>query len=617
MRKNATLVTVVILVVLVASPLVAAERFSDELQQRFGTVRVGAVTSTDEVQVPYILWGGDFATFYANGGVTTKPGSIFDRHGLNIRLVPGDDAYAQARDYISGKSPFFRGTFGMGAMASEVLNQNSSTQAEVLFQMTWSMGDHMVCRPNIKTIGDLGSAKVVLQQGGPHVKFYRELLIDSRISWADHNIVWAKDLFGSPDSPAEKFKRDSSIDCAFVVTPDMIALSGGLQNVGTGAEGTVKGARVVVSTAERTRSIADVYFVRGDFAKQNPGWVEKFALGYLQAVEKITDLKKQYESSGSAEMRKLLQMAIRIYGTGAIPNEDEAYGLLIDCAFVGHPGNVQFFTKAKNLVGFEAFNTAGMQFATRRGYAAVQKPFAPSHFDWNAPAFMNNLEKTEAVRRERFQTKKVQAEIESFTELGQLDERTIYSFTIHFEPNQTEFSASQYGADFDEVIRLATQYPNAVVAVRGHSDPTATLRDFVRAGMERGILQRTGSRSAGYTYSLDSRPLDLQGTPQLIELVRSGRFDGATAGNPRETMQAAMNLSYQRSNSVRAELITYASQQGLQIDKSQITPQGVGIREPFITKPANMEQARQNMRVEFRLIRVSAEVTGEAADFDF
>ena len=32
---------------------------------------------------------------------------------------------------------------------------------------------------------------------------------------------------------------------------------------------------------------------------------------------------------------------------------------------------------------------------------------------------------------------------------------------------------------------------------------------------------------------------------------------------------------------------------------------------------ANMEQARQNMRVEFRLIRVSAEVTGEAADFDF
>ena len=397
----------------------------------------------------------------------------------------------------------------------------------------------------------------------------------------------------------------------------LIALSGGLQNVGTGAEGTVKGARVVVSTAERTRSIADVYFVRSDFVKQNPGWVEKFALGYLQAVEKITDLKRQYESTGSAEMRNLLQMAIKIYGTDAIPNEDEAYGLLIDCAFVGHPGNVQFFTKAKNLVGFEAFNTSGMQLASRRGYASVQKPFAPSHFDWNAPVFMNNLEKTEVVRRERFQTKKVQAEIESFTELGQLDERTIYSFTIHFEPNQTEFSAAQYGADFDEVIRLATQYPNAVVAVRGHSDPTATLRDFVRAGMEKGILQRTGSRSTGYKYSLEGRPLDLQGTAKLIELVRSGRFDGSTAGNPRETMQAAMNLSYQRSNSVRAELITYASRQGFQIDKSQITPQGVGIREPFIAKPSNMEQARQNMRVEFRLIRVSAEVTGEAADFDF
>jgi NitT/TauT family transport system substrate-binding protein len=178
MRKHATLVTALIAIVLIALPLAAAERFADELKQRHGTVRVGPAPGTGEVQVPYILWGGDFATFYANGGLRTKPGSIFDRHGLKIRLVPGDDTYAQARDYVTGKSPFFRGTFGMGAMASEVLNQSSSTQAEVLFQMTWSMGDHMVCRPSVKTIAGLGRARVVLQQGGPHVKFYRELLID-------------------------------------------------------------------------------------------------------------------------------------------------------------------------------------------------------------------------------------------------------------------------------------------------------------------------------------------------------------------------------------------------------------------------------------------------------
>jgi hypothetical protein len=52
------------------------------------------------------------------------------------------------------------------------------------------------------------------------------------------------------------------------------------------------------------------------------------------------------------------------------------------------------------------------------------------------------------------------------------------------------------------------------------------------------------------------------------------------------------------------------------MDKSQIQPVGVGIREPFIAKPGNMDEAKQNMRVEFRLIRVEAEATTES-DFDF
>ena len=56
--------------------------------------------------------------------------------------------------------------------------------------------------------------------------------------------------------------------------------------------------------------------------------------------------------------------------------------------------------------------------------------------------------------------------------------------------------------------------------------------------------------------------------------------------------------------------------EGLGLDLSQMQPQGVGIAEPFIAKPSSVAEAGQNMRVEFRLIRVSAEVTQES-DFDF
>src|SRR5262245_52720432 len=53
----------------------------------------------DVLQVPYILWGGDVATYHANGGETTTAGSLFDKLGLKLRLVRGDDFGQQVKDY--------------------------------------------------------------------------------------------------------------------------------------------------------------------------------------------------------------------------------------------------------------------------------------------------------------------------------------------------------------------------------------------------------------------------------------------------------------------------------------------------------------------------------------
>ena len=52
------------------------------------------------------------------------------------------------------------------------------------------------------------------------------------------------------------------------------------------------------------------------------------------------------------------------------------------------------------------------------------------------------------------------------------------------------------------------------------------------------------------------------------------------------------------------------------LPETQIQPVGVGIREPFIAKPTTPDEAKQNMRVEFRLVRVNAEAT-KPGDFDF
>jgi outer membrane protein OmpA-like peptidoglycan-associated protein len=81
-------------------------------------------------------------------------------------------------------------------------------------------------------------------------------------------------------------------------------------------------------------------------------------------------------------------------------------------------------------------------------------------------------------------------------------------------------------------------------------------------------------------------------------------------------MQTALNLARARAEAVRDSIVEYARKKGLNIDRSQIQPVGVGIREPFVAKPKNMDEARQNMRVEFRVVRVPAEAT-KSGDFDF
>jgi len=590
--------------------LLGEEKFADLV----GRIPVGTVKSTSPLQVPFITWGGDMATFYANGGLQTKPGTIFNKQGLNLQLQAGDDFPQQVKNYLSGKSPFLRGTFRMIGMASEVIGSDPRTKGVVILQLTWSAGDHMVARPGIKTIADLKGKTIVLQKEGPHVGMLDDVLTTAQLGWDDVKVIWAKNLTGA-GGPAEMFRKSENIQACCVISPDMIGLCGGLKGTGTGAEGTVKGARVLVSTAELSFSIADVYVCRKDFFDANKELVTKFVAGYLKAVEEVTDLKKKYEAAGSAEYKNLLQLAQDIYGKNVLPTlEEDAHGLLSDCTFAGYPGNVSFFTDKNNLHGFEVFQKKALDLAVNRGYAGVRAGLFPSGLDYNSPAFVGYLTKRDMSRSDRFKGEAVLEEIEQLSS-GALDERTIFSFTINFEPNQTSFSAEQYGVEYQRVIKMADQYGNAVIAVRGHSDPTKTLLELVKSGLKKGILKRSGSRG-NYNYSLRGRPLDLNATGSLVKLIEEGEFDGVPGQNARAVMQAALNLSRKRAEAVRDSVFQFAKSKGMHLDETQIQPIGVGIREPFIAKPSNMEEAKQNMRVEFRLMRVTAEAT-KTTDFDF
>ena len=397
----------------------------------------------------------------------------------------------------------------------------------------------------------------------------------------------------------------------------MIGLTGGLEAKGSGAEGTVKGAHVLVSTAQMSRSIADVYACRSDWFQANTATAEKFVAGYLKACEQVVAMRKDFDSTGkmSTQYKELLTMAQSIFGKEVLPTlEVDAHGLLLDCTFVGLPGNISFFQDKGNLNGFDAKLKAALDLAVGQGYAKVRSGFSPAAFDYNKIARLAGITATAAAATGG----RIDAEATDIFPDSNLDDRTLVSFTINFDPNQESFSADQYGAEFNRAIQSASTFGNAVVVIRGHSDPTKTLVDLIRAGMARGIITRSGP-AGDYKYFVrtagGSKPLDLGQTKAIVELIDAGEFDSANP-SPKATMQAALNLSLARADAVKKEVVAYAQQQNVNLDASQIQPVGAGILEPLISKPRNIDEAKQNMRVEFRIVKVPAEAV-KASDFDF
>jgi ABC-type nitrate/sulfonate/bicarbonate transport system substrate-binding protein len=370
--------------VLAAGSLGAEPPFAEKL----GDVKIGDVADAPAYDLPFFTWGGDVATFLANGGdKETRAGTIFEKHGLKFNLVNGDIFVTQVKHYLEGKTPFLRGTVSQLGQASEVLGKDPRTRPVVFLQLTWSVGDYLVGREAVRTPAQLKGKKVCLQWGGPHVGMLDDILRTAELTWSDIRIVWVDDVTG-PKGPAEKFRNDASIDACFCITPDMEGLTGGWDQIGTGAETTVKGARVVVSTRNFSRSIADVYACRKDYYDKHKYAIQKLVAAYLKASENLVELhqnrlKREKRSKLlDATYTALLKTTQEIYGKETIPDLDAAHGLVADAVFAGLAGNHSFFKDDSALSNFRRRSKSAVDMAVAQGYAGERFDLTAADLDY-------------------------------------------------------------------------------------------------------------------------------------------------------------------------------------------------------------------------------------------
>lgn len=518
-------------------------------------------------RVPIITWGGDIATIFANGNrARTTPSSIFGKLGLDLELVREDVFAKQLEAYLSGRSPYLRGTVGMINMAAEAAARDPRTKPVVVYQMTWSAGgDALVVGPGIKSVKDLKGKAVAVQAYGPHVDYLTKVLADGGLSPRDVTIKWVADLTGSDNSPAAAM-RAKAVDAAMVIIPDALALTSN-GAVGTGAEDSVKGARILLSTKTANRIIADVYAVRSDYLAANRPAVERFVDGLIKGEEALRALVGD-KAGRAAEYKATMAGAAQLLldSPQAIADTE---GLYADAQFVRAAGNVAFFSDANNPRRLERLNAEIQPALVRLGLLAGNVAIAAV-----GPGFLNfggSGGQKDAVEAPRFDTGKVAGIVAKRQSQGTLAEGELFVFEVAFRPNQDKFAQDQYAEAFKRVSELAATYGGALITVEGHSDPLGYLR---------------------------------------------AKKDGANSVVLRRTEQSAKNLSVSRAIGVRDSVIAYARAKGISLDPSQFAVVGHGIEQPKTgicgrdpCAPQSEREWLSNMRVEFRVIQIEAEAS--------
>lgn len=530
--------------------------------------KASPVSARGKVRVPLITWGGDVATLH------TLEKGLFRAQGLDVEVFLENNFPKQVEAVLAGRTPYLRGTMGMINAAAEVF-EGQGVPLVVIYQLTWSTGgDALVVRPGIKSPKGLKGKTIALQLYGPHMDYAANVLNSGRVPLSSVDFKWLAELTlptfdtgGKTIDPVNAFLEDKKNDAVMAIIPDALNLTSG-GGGGTGAAGSVKGAKILLSTKTASRVIADVYAVRKDYLDANRGEVEKLVRALLAGEEDFAKLFAE-KSSRRAEFQGLMSKAADVL-LGSPQATPDVEALLGDCEFAGHRGNVAFFTGKGTTRTLETLTREIQTSFSQMGLTRKKVSLASAKWDYNALG--KGLANATAVAtapppQKRFDTKKVAAKIEQKIAVEPTtwaEEGTLFQIEINFDPNQSVFTETQYADDYTEALKIAQTYGGSLIVIEGHSDPL-------------GILKAKQKGESKVVVS--------------------------------QMEQQAKNLSLERSQAVRKSFLDYCKKRNFAIDESQFLAVGLGITTPKFNPPRTKEEWAANRRVVFRIKQIEAELT--------
>src|SRR5260221_806486 len=182
--------------------------------------------------------------------------------------------------YAAGDLHVGWATLDMLPLFLEGLRKDSRVMPRVFQQVDWSNGgDGIVVRDTVKTMADLRGKTVVLAQNSPSHFFILNALINAGVQPSEVEFKFTQDAFQA----AAAFNADKKLSGVVSWSPDIYNLE------------KVRGNQMLVNTSTANKLIADVWFARADFAKDNPDIMEGIVRGIFDAMQELKseDAKKR------------------------------------------------------------------------------------------------------------------------------------------------------------------------------------------------------------------------------------------------------------------------------------------------------------------------------------
>ncbi len=407
------------------------------------------------------VWAGWAPIILFNEG--RAPGKVWttpDGKEFKVELVLIDDPVAMRDAYAAGKVHVGWATLDMVPLFMEELQKDSRIRPRVFQQVDWSNGgDGIVMRrsaakdPQRPTISDLRGKKIVLAQNSPSQFFVLNSLISGGVQPAEVNFVYTQDAFQA----AAAFNTNKDIAACVSWAPDIYNLT------------KIENNYLLVTTGTANKLIADVWFARADFAKDNMDICEGLVRGIFDGM----DLIKSDEGKKNAA-----DFMSKVYNIPAV----DCMGMLGDAHSTNFAENHEFFMNQNNPANFErTWNTANYL------YKHIGKISAPADFssvmDFSILQKLGKEEKYANSKNEyivQFTPKTVQS---IKAESGEILTKVV---TVHFYPNSYDLfkkvTTAENGKDveklydpnvdfvLEEIGKLAAQYGAARIVIEGHTD---------------------------------------------------------------------------------------------------------------------------------------------------